>query len=309
MKTVIVTGAAGFVGSALVRALLVKDIIVYALDVVDRPKRIDLLNPHLHYFKLEIEKISELESLFMKARPDTFFHLAWIGSAGPLRNDYMTQINNAIQVVKLLEYANYLGCKKFVCAGTIMEYEVTSVMYAQNTSPQLGYIYGVGKQLAHCLCKPIANSLKIDLVWTYITNAYGPGETSPRLLNSTLRKIIKNEDLVFTSATQNYDFIYIDDVANAFFLVGEKGMANCGYLIGSGNAKPLKLFLDEIGEATNSISRFTYGGIPFTGVNLPLEVFSIAKLQEDTGFVPLVSFKEGVLKTQDWLAEEIKNGN
>jgi UDP-glucose 4-epimerase len=83
-------------------------------------------------------------------------------------------------------------------------------------------------------------------VWAYITNTYGVGESSPRFLNSTIRKIIHGEPLEFTSGIQNYDFIYVTDVAKAFRLLGEKGKANKGYIIGSGAAKPLRQFVEEI---------------------------------------------------------------
>ena len=50
----------------------------------------------------------------------------------------------------------------------------------------------------------------------------------------------------FTAGTQNYDFVYIDDVARAFRLIGEKGKPFHEYLIGSSTARPLKEFLLEM---------------------------------------------------------------
>ena len=48
---------------------------------------------------------------------------------------------------------------------------------------------------------------KIDLIWAKITNAYGVGELSPRLVNTTIRKVIHGQPPQFTFGTQNYDFI------------------------------------------------------------------------------------------------------
>ena len=184
-----------------------------------------------------------------------------------------------------------------------MEFEVHDVMYSQGTKPALPYIYGVGKVLAHELCKPIANQLGIELVWSYITNAYGVGENSPRFINTTLRKIIAHEPLEFTSGVQNYDFVYIDDVAEAFYLLGEKGKANKGYLIGSGDAKPLKEFIKEMCEENSKDNPPLFGNVPYTGVNTPIETFSIKDLQEDCGYSAKVSFKEGTKRTLEWLKE------
>ena len=297
----IVTGANGFVGSALVKRLIKAGYEVLAIDLSFEKPRFEV-NKQVKLLELSIEHINKLPEL-IDAKYDIFFHFAWIGSAGPLRTDEKIQTQNALWTVDCLKIASQIGCKKFVCAGTIMEFEVHDVMYSQGTKPALPYIYGVGKVLAHELCKPIANQLGIDLVWSYITNAYGVGENSPRFINTTLRKIIAHEPLEFTSGVQNYDFVYIDDVAEAFYLLGEKGKANKGYLIGSGDAKPLKEFIKEMCEENSKDNPPLFGNVPYTGVNTPIETFSIKELQEDCGYSAKISFKEGTKRTLEWLKE------
>ena len=298
----IVTGANGFVGSALVKKLIKEGHEVLAIDISFAKPRFEP-NKLVKTMELSIEKIASLKECVKHGEYDTFYHFAWLGSAGPLRSDEKVQTRNALWTVDCLRVAHELGCKKFICAGTIMEFEVHEVMYAQGTKPATPYIYGVGKVLAHELCKPLANELGIDLVWSYITNAYGVGENSPRFINTTLRKIIAKEPLEFTSGMQNYDFIYIDDVAEAFYLLGLKGKANKAYLIGSGDAKPLREFIKEMCEENSKDNPPLFGNVPFTGVNVPLETFSIKELVEDCGFKPKVSFKEGTRLTLEWLKE------
>ncbi|MGI6714003.1 MAG: NAD-dependent epimerase/dehydratase family protein [Bacilli bacterium] len=305
MNKVIITGAAGFVGSALVKECLEQGIEVYALDLVADPSfRLPLGHKNLIYLQKDLRQFQELESMLKHQNIDTFFHFAWQGSAGVLREDYSCQIDNATLTVELLKFAKEIGCQKFVCAGTIMEFETHEVIYAQETKPQMAYLYGVGKTLAHSLCKPIANKIGIDLVWAYITNAYGVGELSPRLINTTIRKCINHQELNFTAGTQNYDFIYIDDVARAFYLIGQKGQANKAYMIGSGTARPLKEFLTLLVKTCDETATPNFGNIPFTGVNLALETFSIKELEEDCGFKPQVSFVAGVKKTWEWLKQK-----
>lgn len=298
----IVTGANGFVGSALVRYLLKNNVETLAIDLQFTENRIP---NHKRLTKITLS-VEEIDSLCQKVdfgRYDVFYHFAWVGSAGSARMDERLQTQNALWTVDCLRTAKKLGCRKFICAGSIMEYEVQEVMYAQGSKPGMPYIYGVGKVLAHELCKPIANELGIDLIWTYITNAYGVGELSPRFINTTLRKIINQEKLEFTSGTQNYDFIYIDDVANAFYLIGLHGKSNKGYMIGSGKAKPLKEFILEMCNENAKGNPPVFGNVAFTGVNVPLEVFSIKEIQRDCGFIATVSFAEGTRRTLQWLKE------
>jgi len=167
--------------------------------------------------------------------------------------------------------------------------------------PSMGYIYGMGKHIAHCLCKSVAVDIGIELVWPMITNAYGVGELSPRFINTTLRKMINNETLQFTSGTQNYDFVYVTDVANAFYLISKNGKAFSEYVIGSGHAKQLREFIIEMKQSCSPNSELLFGDIPFTGTNLPLATFDTTNTEKDTGFVPKISFTKGIKLTMDWL--------
>ena len=134
-----------------------------------------------------------------------------------------------------------------------------------------------------------------------ITNTYGVGEVSPRFVNTTLRKIINSEPLRFTAATQNYDFVYVTDVAKAFYLIAKKGKPFCEYIIGSSSARPLKEFILEMQEELAPDNIPIFGDIPFTGTNMPLSVFDTSNTEEDCGFKAQISFAEGTRRTMEWL--------
>lgn len=184
-----------------------------------------------------------------------------------------------------------------------MEHETMAAAFASGNKPGLGYIYGSGKLVAHTMAMSVAADIGIDLVWAEITNAYGVGELSSRMVNTTIRKVIKGEEPQFTAGTQNYDFVYIDDVAKAFYLIGKKGKPFNEYLIGSSNAKPLKEFLLEMKAAIAPDLNFVFGDIPFTGINLPLEKYDCSKTEKDTGFKAQISFGEGCHRTMEWLKQ------
>lgn len=300
MKKAIITGADGFVGSYTAQCFLENEVTVLALDMGDAPNRLQE-HENLTYMKCDITDIASMMAMIPKGEYDTFIHFAWAGSAGPARVDYNLQMQNALTTVECMKAAKELGCTRFVCAGSIMEYEVEAAIHAQGSKPGMGYIYGMGKHIAHCMCKSVAVEIGIELLWPMITNAYGVGELSPRFVNTTLRKIINEEPLQFTAATQNYDFVYVTDVAKAFYLVAKNGKPFCEYMIGSGNARPLREFILEMQQACAPDATPLFGDVPFTGTNMPLSVFDTHDLEIDCGYKPEVSFADGTRMTMEWL--------
>ena len=300
MQKVIITGADGFVGSYTVAYFIKEGCEVLALDMGIEPRRLKKTKG-LTYLQCDVSDTAAMKEKVSHGVYDTFIHFAWVGSAGPARVDYKLQMQNALNTVECMKVAKALGCNRFICAGSIMEYEVEAATHCQGNKPGMGYIYGMGKHIAHCMCKSVAVDIDIELLWPMITNAYGVGELSPRFVNTTLRKIINGEKLEFTSGTQNYDFVYVSDVAKAFYLIAKNGKPFCEYMIGSGEAKPLREFILEMVDECAPEIVPNFGDVPFTGTNLPLSTFNITDTKNDCGFEPEISFAKGTHMTLDWL--------
>ena len=303
MESAIVTGANGFVGSALVRELLDNGMEVYA--AVHGGNRSNLPDAKgLHVVDFDLSDAAGLTGKIPFGACDTFYDFAWDGSAGSKRADVDLQLDNVRWTVDALRVSKELGCDRFLHAGSIMEHETMAAGYRDGNRPGQGYIYGCGKVAAHIMCMAVAAEMGVDLVWPEITNAYGPGERSPRLVNTTIRKCIDGISPQFTSGTQNYDFVYINDAARAFRLIGEHGEPFTEYLIGSSTARPLREFLMEMHDSIAPDLEFVFGDVPFTGVDLPLSYFDCSKTELDTGFRAQVSFAEGCRRTRDWIIRE-----
>lgn len=303
MNRVIISGADGFVGSYTVKYFLSRGVEVLAIDIGYEPRRLQRCEK-MKYLQCDIADTTAMLTNIQHDYYDTFIHFAWAGSSGVDRIDYKLQMQNALNTVECMKTAKKLGCSRFVCAGSIMEYEVEAAVHTQGSKPGMSYIYGMGKQIAHCMCKSIAANIGIELVWPMITNAYGVGELSPRFINTTLRKMINGEPLKFTSGTQNYDFVYVTDVAKAFYLIALNGKPFYEYIIGSGNAKPLRDFIIEMQQTCAPEATLSFGEIPFTGTNIPLNIFDTSATERDTGFKIEISFAEGTKKTMEWLKEQ-----
>lgn len=303
MKKVIVTGANGFIGTALCRELSNQGISVIAvvrneeenISNIENLKGLRVVYSDLSEFKNLNEKISDTDV-------DVLYHLAWVGSAGPLRGCADVQFNNIKYTCDTVEACSKMNCKRFVFASSIMEYEIEAVM-ATDATPGINTLYSSAKVSADYMARTIAGSLGVDYIRAVISNIYGPGELSPRLVNTSIRKLLNGEHCAFSAGEQTYDFIYIDDAAKTFVAIGEKGIANRTYYIGSQNPKPLKEFLCELRDQIDPNIEIGLGEIPFNGVSLTYNEFNVHAVKEDTGFVPTVSFAEGIQNTVKWIKE------
>lgn len=103
-----------------------------------------------------------------------------------------------------------------------------------------------------------------------------------------------------------YDFIYITDAAKAFRLIGEKGRSGRTYTIAQGQVQPLKYFLMTLRDIVAPDTDPGFGELEFNGIYLPAESYSIEQLQADTGFVPDVSFEEGIRRTAEWIKASMR---
>lgn len=306
MKSAIVVGGAGFVGSALVKELISKKIKTY---VVVRPgfcerhdnHRLDGLDVTI--IECDIKEISEITKNLDGASIDVWYQFAWDGLFNAPLLDYTTQIANIKYLMDSVVTAAKIGCKKFVGAGSISQYElrITGSKVSANDKHQ---VYKTAKAACEYMGYSVAAKNNIEFYWPIITNIFGPGETSPRLINSMIRNLLSGKHQSLSEGNQIYDFIYIKDAARAFAAIGESGKPQRHYVIASGRAKPLKEFLCELRDVVAPKASLGFGEMPFNGIYLPKEYYDIKELQEDTGFATEFSFKEGIRLTKAWIENE-----
>ncbi len=307
MKKAVVTGANGFVGSAVCRQLSLQGVKVIAVIKDENEKTDNIKNiPGLRIVYCDLSDFINIPVIIKDRDIDVIYHFAWAGSAGPLRGDFDVQINNVKYSCDLVKACAKLGCKRLVFASSIMEYEISKVMETEKT-PGINTLYSSAKTAADYMARAIAGSLGVEYIRAVISNIYGPGETSPRLINSSIRKLLNGEHCSFSAGNQIYDFIYITDAAKVFALLGEKGKSNKTYYIGSLEPMPLKTYLTKMRDVIDPDAQIGLGEIPFDGVSADYDAFNLKSVSEDTGYSPAVSFETGIKETANWIRENMKN--
>ncbi len=304
---IIVTGANGFLGSYLISELIGRGYEVYAV-VRKNAAELRLLKEIVEEIKIiecDLQNIIELPELLKNKTFKIFFHFAWIGTSGELRNDYEKQLANAKYSCDAMKAAKQLQCKRFIYAGSIMEYEAVLNINGMNQQIPTSYFYSVGKLTADYICKILAAEVGIEYFTVLISNIYGRGEKAPRFINDTLRKIICGERLSFSTGEQLYDFIYVTDAAAAIAEVAEKGSGNSEYYIGNPNPRKLKNYILDLVETVAPFYETNMGEVKSNYVSLSYKEFDTQRIYKEFDFKPEIDFPMGIKLTYDYLYEKI----
>ena len=305
MKRAIVNGGAGFVGSALVKELIESGVDVY---VIVRPGFLEkgtnkrLVGLPAHIVECDLKEVASLPSKLVTREFDVWYQLAWDGLFGEELKDYKKQLSNVQFVMDAIKAAKEIGCTKFVGSGSISQYELQFPGGRDNPEDK-HRVYKTAKLACEYMGTCVAQDIGIEFIWPIFTNIFGAGESSPRLINSMIRRLLKGEHQSLSEGNQYYDFIYISDAARALKLIGEKGKAGRHYVLAGGHAAPLKEFLTTLRDVVAPEAELGFGEMKFNGVYLPAELYSISELAEDTGFVPEISFVEAIQLTAAWISE------
>ncbi len=305
MKKVMITGAMGFIGSWVVKEMCRQNVDVIAVIRENASIRDKHFGCGVRIIYCDMKNYKMLPSMVEDRDIDVVFHFAWDGVSGERTRSSSIQTANLQSTLDLIEAASEMKCGTFIGSGSLHEIESFYEMQENKPINNLGYMYKASKLAAHWMGKALAGSLNIRFFWPVVANAYGEEEMSQRLINTVIRSILNGESPKLSAGKQNYDFLHIADVAHAFYLIAEKGIDGTNYIIGSGEVKPLREYLEVVGKIANDTMEtdipLGFGEITSNIVNLPESVFSISQLVEDTGFRPAISFEDGIKRTVNWI--------
>lgn len=300
MKSVIVTGANGFIGSSLIKVLIDNGVKVTAIDVNFSPSRLpecDLITKIQSCVDLSLKRILE------PGEYDAFYHLAWRGVNGSEKSNPYVQLDNIKMGIDCANVCRELGVKKLLCAGTVAENATFSLTHLNRTSG--GMMYGVAKHACHLLLEDYCKNIGLPFVWMQFSNIYGIGNKTGNLVSYTLTELLSNRDATFGPALQPYDFIFVDDLIKAIYRLGKTDTNHSFYFIGSGCPRLLKDYLINIGEITNKKDLVKIGLRDDDGIRYSYEMFDNSNLIREIGQYVSTSFEKGIEDTSKWLKIEL----
>lgn len=306
MKKALVTGADGFIGRHLVKALLQKNIEVFAIIYPgqDIYKKIDETNLHIKYIDLNLilNYIEEFPNDI-----DILYHFAWGGVQPELRNDIDIQMMNVNMTLGCMKFAAAINIGKIVFPGSTNEYLYYGKPINSDAVPSPSNAYGAAKIAARYLCNEFARRNGITFVYAIIASIYGADRRDSNVIFYTIDKLLKKEKPSYTRLEQLWDYVYIDDVIDALIMVGERGRSGTAYGIGHGDNWKLSNYIRIIHEIIDPSVPLGIGEIPYESNVLPTSCIDLTDIRRDTGWRPKIDFEDGIGRVIHKVREDMRN--
>ena len=344
-KTILITGGAGFIGSALIRLITGKtnhrvvnvDKLTYSGNL-ESLGSIDL-NENYIFEQVDICDNNELQKVFINNQPDIVMHLAAESHVdrsidGP--SDFIQ--TNIVGTFTLLEQSkNYWqsleGDKKenfrFLHVSTDEVYgdlEGSTDFFSEETPYDPSSPYSASKASSDHLVRAWHRTYNLPILITNCSNNYGPCQFPEKLIPHVILNALEGKNLpIYGDGKQIRDWLYVDDHVRALMIVALDGKVGETYNIGGNNeiqnievVKKICNILDGlISKKMNDITSFS-GLITFVKDRPGHDVryaINAKKIKKDLGWEPIENFESGILKTVKWYLnnpdwyENIQNGS
>ena len=302
MKRVIIAGATGAIGTALIKNLIEHEIEVLVLVRPESNRKNNIpANPLISVLECGMKDYATIPNTTGKEY-DVFYHFAWAGAAGAGRHDMYLQNENVKYALDAVNLAKRFGCKRFIGAGSQAEYGRFEGLLRPDTPtfPEMGY--GYAKLCAGQMTREYAHQLGMEHIWVRILSVYGPNDGLQSMVMSTINKLKSGEVPQFTKGEQMWDYLYSGDAAVAFRFLGEKGFDGKVYVLGSGKARPLAEYIKEIRDVVSPGSELALGAIPYNEKQVMHLCADIRELEADTGWKAETDFIDGIKRTLEFLS-------
>lgn len=237
MKTALVTGSTGFIGSHLVNGLLAAG---WQVHVVVRKPPVrtlwDSARVHIHHHDGSTES---LVSMMREARPDVVFHLASLFLSSHRVEDVVPLMQSNVQFsAQLVEAMHQSNCDRLVDTGT-------SWQHYQGMAYSPVNLYAATKQAFGAILQYYVEACGLRAITLELFDTYGSGDTRRKLIHLLEDAARTQQTLPMSPGEQKIDLVHVDDVVRAYLVAAERLLADqvrgheC-YAVSSGRPVRLK---------------------------------------------------------------------
>ncbi len=311
MKTIIITGGLGYLGSHLAKRLINEGFNVIIFDNYFTNVNSKIKGSKI--IKCDITNYKSLEKIKLK-KIYAVLHLA-AQSSGPKSIEFpdLDVRLNILGTVNILKYCNKFKIKKFLFASSFTVYgdPIKSEVLKEKDSCKPKSLYGISKHTCEQYIKILCNKYSINWNIVRMFNVYGPGQDLARRdqgIVSIYLSYIKHGNYlpVKGSLSRFRDLIYIDDVVDAWVkCLKNKKYKNRIFNLGSGKKTFIREIIREIILIYEKVGKVKIKKVKSTPGDIKgcyADITNIKKI----GFKPKISFKKGIRLFKEWADKKSK---
>lgn len=300
-KQILITGGAGFLGSAIQEQLQVRGV---TKDQLSIPRSRDL---DLRSWENCQEAVRE---------KDLVIHLAAkVGGIG-FNQKYPAELffDNAIMGIQIIEAARLAGVEKCVILGTVCAYPKFTPVPFREENLWNGYPeetnapYGLAKKMLLVQSQAYRQQYGFNSIYLLPVNLYGPRDNFnpdsshviPALIKKFTEAVRDGEDVVevWGTGSASREFLYVDDAARAIVLAAEKYNKPDPVNIGAGNEISIKKLVEIIAKYTDFKGKIHWDTSKPDGQ--PRRGLDVSRAESEFGFRASTSFEDGLKRTIEW---------
>ena len=296
---ILVTGAGGFVGAAVVKAAVAAGHQVVAL-VRNDTSRLTSIADRISMQRVDLADTTAVAALLHSAKPAIVIHSAWEGVGGALRSGDI-QLDNIRTTVALADAAIAAGARKFVGIGSQAEYGRYDRKIVETDLPQPTMLYGAAKLAACHLAAQRCREAGMAFAWLRLFSVYGAGDNSNWLIPSAAVALVRGKPPLCTAGTQKWDYLHIDDVADGVLAAATSDRATGVFNLSSGNPVAVRQIVETLRDFAAPELELNFGAIPFGPDQIMHLDGDNGRLRAATGWSPRVPLAEGLRQVVDEL--------
>ncbi len=291
----LVTGASGHLGSHLTELLVREgaEVTVLAREESDLWQLAGVLD------RVNVLRRAPLAEI-KRAAPEAVFHLAWQGVTGDSRDAPEQLTVNVAATAELCQMVGEAGCRVFVGLGSQAEYGPHDAVLTEETHARPRNAYGVAKLCAGVMTAKLCELAGVRHVWLRLLATYGPKDDERHLIPTVIRSLLKGERPRLTEGEQTWDYLYVEDAAEAIYRVAATDEARGVFNLGSGRAATVRSIVERVRNLIDPAIELNFGEAPDAPGQLMRLETSVERLRRATGWSPRVSLDEGLRRTVEW---------
>ncbi|MFC1904901.1 NAD-dependent epimerase/dehydratase family protein [Chloroflexota bacterium] len=307
---ILVTGGAGFIGSHLVDKLLLNnEVIILDNFQTGKLKNLDKRNKKIKVMRGDVKDYELVRRCAYDV--EYIFHFAATVGVARASTQQIEVLDTELSgISNILSTAVENSVKRVIYASSSEAYGNSfDLPYKENSLPTPCSVYGTAKNTAELYCKAYSNEYELETVCLRYFNIYGPRQDERFVISRFIKSVLSNAPItVYYDGKATRDFTYIDDAVQATILAAASQKTS-GETINVGTGKE-----SEIRELAQQVAELMRGGeIVYTTPSEPrLPEFEvkdrcsdISKMIKILNYQPETSFREGLIRTIDWIKENL----